>query len=40
MDLRYVGKVIGGLSGVSIRVYLGEQLVIIHSVVILPRDSP
>ena len=40
MDLRYVGKVIGGLSGVSIRVYQGEQLVIIHSVVILPRDSP
>ena len=40
MDLRYVGKVIGGRSGVSIRVYQGEQLVIIQSVVILPRDSP
>ena len=38
LDLRYICKVIGNLSGVPIRVYNGENLVFFHALVRLPRD--
>ncbi|MGN0762220.1 MAG: helix-turn-helix domain-containing protein [Aristaeellaceae bacterium] len=38
IDLNYICKIIGNLSGVPIRVFLGDQLLLYHSVVRLPRD--
>lgn len=38
IDLRYICKVIGNLSGVPIRVYQGDQIIFYHSIVALPRD--
>ncbi len=38
IDLNYICKMIGNLSGVPIRVYQGETLVFFHSVAALPRD--
>lgn len=38
MDLKYICKVIGNLSGVPIRVYQGEALFFYHSIVELPKD--
>lgn len=38
MDLKYICKVIGNLSGVPIRVYQGEVLFFYHSIVELPKD--
>lgn len=38
IDLNYICKIIGNLSGVPIRVYLGDQLLFYHSVVRLPQD--
>lgn len=38
IDLRYICKVIGNLSGVPIRVYQGEEQVFYDSIVALPRD--
>ena len=38
MDLKYICKVIGNLSGVPIRVYQGETPVFYHSIVELPKD--
>ena len=38
LDLQYLGTIIGNLSGVPIRLYDGEQLVFLHSLVNLPKD--
>lgn len=38
IDLNYVCKIIGDLSGVPIRVFQGDRLLFYHSVVRLPRD--
>lgn len=38
IDLRYICKVIGNLSGVPIRVFQGEEPVFYHSIVELPKD--
>lgn len=38
IDLRYIGRVIGDLSGVPIRVFQGERLIFYHSIVALPKD--
>lgn len=38
IDLRYLCKVIGNLSGVPIRIFHGENLIFYHSVVGLPKD--
>ncbi|MGN1026130.1 MAG: helix-turn-helix domain-containing protein [Faecousia sp.] len=38
IDLQYICKVIGNLSGVPIRVFQGESLVFYHSLVNLPKD--
>lgn len=38
IDLRYICKVIGNLSGVPIRVFQGENLYFYHSLVYLPKD--
>ena len=38
IDLKYICKVIGNLSGVPIRVYQGETLHYYHSLVYLPKD--
>ena len=38
IDLRYICKIIGNLSGVPIRIFQGEHLLFYHSVVSLPRD--
>ena len=38
LDLEYLGTIIGNLSGVPIRLYDGEKLIFLHSLVSLPRD--
>ncbi|MDD6159755.1 MAG: helix-turn-helix domain-containing protein [Oscillospiraceae bacterium] len=38
IDLRYLCKVIGNLSGVPIRIFQEEKMVFYHSVVALPKD--
>lgn len=38
MDLKYICKLIGNLSGVPIRVYQGETLFFYHSIAALPKD--
>ena len=38
LDLEYLGAIIGNLSGVPIRLYDGEELIFLHSLVSLPRD--
>lgn len=38
MDLKYLCKVIGNLSGVPVRIFQGEKQVFFHSMVALPRD--
>lgn len=38
LDLQYLGTIIGNLSGVPIRLYDGEKLVFLHSLVYLPKD--
>lgn len=38
IDLRYICKIIGDLSGVPIRVFQGDHLLFYHSVVSLPKD--
>ena len=38
LDLQYLITIIGNLSGVPIRLYDGEQLVFLHSLVNLPKD--
>lgn len=38
IDLRYICKVIGNLSGVPIRVYRGDELLFYHSIIGLPKD--
>ena len=38
LDLEYLGTIIGNLSGVPIRLYDGEKLVFLHSLVNLPKD--
>ena len=38
LDLHYLGTIIGNLSGVPIRLYDGETLVFLHSLVSLPKD--
>ena len=38
LDLEYLGTIIGNLSGVPIRLYDGEELIFLHSLVSLPRD--
>lgn len=37
-DLQYICRIIGNLTGVPIRVYQGETLLLYHSMVRLPRD--
>lgn len=38
IDLNYICKVIGNLSGVPIRVYSGTELLFYYSIVALPKD--
>ena len=38
IDLKYICKVIGNLSGVPIRLFRGETLIFYHSIVDLPKD--
>lgn len=38
IDLRYLCKIIGNLSGVPIRIFQGENRIFYHSVVYLPKD--
>lgn len=38
IDLKYICKVIGNLSGVPIRIYQGESLYFFHSIAVLPKD--
>lgn len=38
IDLKYICKVIGNLSGVPIRIFQGENRIFYHSVVALPKD--
>lgn len=38
IDLRYICRVIGNLTGVPIRVYQGENLLLYHSIIHLPKD--
>ena len=38
LDLEYLGTIIGNLSGVPIRLYDGEKLIFLYSLVSLPRD--
>lgn len=38
IDLRYICRVIGNLTGVPIRVYRGENLLFYHSLIHLPKD--
>ena len=38
MDLKYICRVIGSLSGVPIRVFQGEALYFYHSIAELPKD--
>ena len=38
LDLHYLGTSIGNLSGVPIRLYDGEKLIFLHSLVNLPKD--
>lgn len=38
IDLRYICRVIGNLTGVPIRVYQGENLLLYHSMIHLPKD--
>lgn len=38
LDIHYLCRIIGDLSGVPIRVYVGEDLDFYHSIVYLPKD--
>ena len=38
LDLEYLGTIIGNLSGVPIRLYDGDKLIFLHSLVSLPKD--
>lgn len=38
IDLRYICKITGNLTGIPIRVFQGESLVFYHSLVYLPKD--
>ena len=38
IDMKYICKMIGNLSGVPIRVFQGESLFFYHSIVALPKD--
>lgn len=38
LDLEYICTVIGSLSGVPIRVYQGEELLLYHSIAYFPKD--
>lgn len=38
IDLKYICTVIGNLSGIPIRLFYGENLIMNYSVVNLPKD--
>ena len=37
-DLRYIGTIIGNLSGIPVRIYVGEQQIFYHALTVLPQD--